>query len=76
MLAKQLKLKQNNKKGGILGILSGTLDVILLGNLLTGKEAMRAGEGTLRVGEKQLDQLRSLIPPHPLTNFKTKHLLL
>ena len=37
---------------------------------------MRAGEGTLRVGEKQLDQLRSLIPPHPLTNFKTKDLLL
>ena len=37
---------------------------------------MRAGEGTLKVGEKQLDQLRSLIPLHPLTNFKTKNLLL
>ena len=53
MLAKQLKLKQN-KKGGILGMVLGTLDVILLGNLLTGKATIRAGEGTIRVGEKTI----------------------
>ena len=32
----------------------GTLDVILLGNLLTGKATMRADEGTIRVGEKTI----------------------
>ena len=53
MLAKQLKLKQN-KKGGILSMVLGTLDVILLGNLLTGKATMRADEGTIRVGEKTI----------------------
>ena len=32
----------------------GTLDVILLGNLLTGKATIRTGEGTIRVGEKTI----------------------
>ena len=48
---KQLKMKQNKQKGGILSKLLGTLDAYLLGNLLTGKGAIRAGEGTFRAGE-------------------------
>ena len=33
------------------GILLGTLNASLLGNLLTGKGVMRAGEGAIRTGE-------------------------
>ena len=32
-------------------MLSGTLGASLLGNLLTGKEVVRAGEGTITAGE-------------------------
>ena len=53
---KQLKVKQNNKKSRFLGMLLATLNTSLLGNLLTGKGVMRAGdetstaiEGTIRV---------------------------
>ena len=53
---KQLKVKQNNKKSRFLGMLLATLSTSLLGNLLTGKGVMRAGdetstatEGTIRV---------------------------
>ena len=43
---KQLKMKQ--KKGLFLGMLLGTLGARLLGNLLTCKWTIRAGEGTFR----------------------------
>ena len=32
-------------------MLLGTLDASLLGNLLTGKQTIRAGEGTIRAGQ-------------------------
>ena len=32
-------------------MLLGTLGASLLGNLLTGKDAIRAGEGTIRAGQ-------------------------
>ena len=44
MLAKQLKMKQNNKKENFSVCYQGTLGASLLGNLLTGKGVMRAGE--------------------------------
>ena len=37
---------------GFLGILLGTIDVSLLGNLLMGKGTIRAGKGTVKAGEK------------------------
>ena len=39
------------QNGGFLSMLLGALGAILLGNLLTGKDAIRADEGTIRVGE-------------------------
>ena len=39
-------------------------NVSLLGNQLTGKGVMTAGEGTIRGGQE------FLMPPHPLTNFE------
>ena len=41
-------MNQKNKKKGFLGILLGTLGAISLGNLLTGKGTIRAGEDTIR----------------------------
>ena len=46
---KKNKTKAKEQKGGFLCVLLGTLGAILLGNLLTGKGVMRAGEDTIRV---------------------------
>ena len=58
MLPKQLKMKQ--KIGGSISMVLGTLGARLLGNLLTGKGVMKAGEHTISA--------QFLMPPHPLTN--------
>ena len=50
-----------------------TLGASLLGNLLTGKGIMRAGDGIVRPGEgskKNKKKLNSLLPFHPLTNIE------
>ena len=44
-----IKNKAKGQKGGLLGMLLGTLGARLLGNLLTGKGTSRAGDGTIRV---------------------------
>ena len=46
---KKKKTKAKEQKGEFLCVLLGTLGAILLGNLLTGKGVMRAGEDTIRV---------------------------
>ena len=46
-----IKNETKEQKGGFLSMLLGTLGVSLLGNLLTGKRTVRAGEGTMRAGE-------------------------
>ena len=44
-------MMQNNKKGGFLGgILLGVLGAGLLGNMLSGKDKNRAGDGIIRAG--------------------------
>ena len=43
--------KTKEQKGLFLGMLLGTLRASLLGNMLAGKELMRAGEGTIRAGQ-------------------------
>ena len=50
-LAKQLKMKQKQQKGGFLGMLLGILVASLLGNLSTGKDTIRAVEDTIRAGQ-------------------------
>ena len=51
-------------------MLLGTLGASLLGNLLTGKGVMRAGDGRVRAGEGSKNKiiLNSLLPFHPLKN--------
>ena len=47
-----IKNEAKKQKWGFLGILSGTLGATLLASLLIGKEKIKAGEDTIRVGEK------------------------
>ena len=46
-----IKNEAKEQKGRFLGMLLCTLGASLLGSALTGKEVIRAGEGTIRAGE-------------------------
>ena len=48
---KTIKNETKEQKGGFLSMLLGTLEASLLGNLLTGKQIVTAGEGIVRAGE-------------------------
>ena len=46
-----IKNEAKEQKEDFLGMLLGTLEASLLGNLLTGKVTIRAGKGGIRAGE-------------------------
>ena len=50
-ISKTMENEIKEQRGGFLSILLGTLGASLLGNLLTGKGTMRAGDGIVRVGQ-------------------------
>ena len=50
-VGKTNKNEAKEQKGGFLRMLIGTLGANLLGNLLTGKGSIRAGEQIIRAGE-------------------------
>ena len=81
VISKTIENETKEQKGGLLGILLGTLGASTLGNMLTGKGMLRAGntnkEGklTVRAGYGLrfiylFTYLFILIPSHPLTNFE------
>ena len=47
-----IKNEAKEQKGGFLGMLWGTFSASLLGNLLTGKDTIRAGEIGIRDGQE------------------------
>ena len=51
-VTKTIENETKEQRGGFLSILLGTLGASLLGNLLTGKGIMRAGDGIVRAGSK------------------------
>ena len=51
-ISKTIENETKEQRGGFLSMLLGTLGVSLLGNLLSGKGVMRAGEVIVRAGEK------------------------
>ena len=63
-ISEAIKNETKEQKGWLLGMLLGTLGASLLGNLLTGRVLIRAGEETIRTGENVLMLL------HPLSNFE------
>ena len=60
-IIKTIRNEIKEQKRGFLSMLLGTLGASLLGNLLSGKGFLRAGEGIKK---------KSLMPAHPLTNFE------
>ena len=50
-VSETIKNEAKEEKGGFLSMLLGALGASLLGNLLTVKGTIRAGEGTIRAGE-------------------------
>ena len=80
-VSKTIENEIKEQRGGFLSMLLGTLGASLLGNLLTGKGIMRAGEGNavsrtkgegiVRAGEgSKKKPLNLLLPFHPLTNIE------
>ena len=51
-VSKTIENEIKEQRGGFLSMLLGTLGASLLGNLLTGKGIMRAGDGIVRAGEE------------------------
>ena len=49
-----IKNEAKEQKGGFLSMLLGTLGTSLLGNLLTGKGTIRAGEVLITAGEDKI----------------------
>ena len=49
-ISETIKNEAKEQKGGFVGMLLDTLGTSLLGNLLTSKRKIRAGEGTIRAG--------------------------
>ena len=50
-ISKAIENEAEEQRGGLLGMLLGTLGARLLGNLLTNKGTIRAAEGPIRSGE-------------------------
>ena len=83
-VSKTIENEIKEQSGGFLSMLLGTLGASLLGNLLTGKGIIRAGEGKgegiVRAGEGNVvsktkgegskKNLNSLLSFHPLTNIE------
>ena len=51
-ISETIKNEAKEQKGGFLGMLWGTFSASLLGNLLTGKDTIRAGEIGIRDGQE------------------------
>ena len=51
-VTKTIENETKEQRGGFFSMLLGTLGASLLGNLLTDKGMMRAGEGIVRAGER------------------------
>ena len=69
-VTKTIKNEIKEQKGGFLCTLLGTLGASLLGNLLSRKGTVRAGEGMLRAGYGSSIKKKILVPPHPLQILK------
>ena len=65
-VSETIKNEANEQKSGFLSMLLCTLGASLLGDMLTGKGVIRAGEGTARVG---YGSTRSSIKRSPLKKF-------
>ena len=70
-VTKAIKNERKEQKRGFLSMLFGIVGASLLGNVLTGKGAVRAGEGIV-TAVMALQLKKALIPPHPLLTFEKR----
>ena len=69
MLAKQLRTKQKNEKGGFLSMLLGTLGTSLLENLFVGKGTIRADDGATGASECTIRAIQNFIATLTFNKF-------
>ena len=75
VFSEKIQSHAKEQKSGFLSVLLGTLGATLLGNMLTGKRVMRAGEGTIRAIKIQMYYLNEnkfddVCPRNNLTKTK------
>ena len=73
-VSKTIENEIKEQRGGFLSMLLGTLGASLLGNLLTGKGIIRAGEGEgiVRVGEGSKKNPKFAIPFSSINKYRNK----
>ena len=71
-VSETIQHEAKEQRGGFLSMLLGTLGASLLGDILSVKGVIRAGEGTIRAGygSKKPSLKKWTFPAHPLTNFE------
>ena len=72
-VSETIQHEAKEQRGGFLSMLLGTLGASLLGDILSGKGVIRAGEGTIIAGygsKRPSLKIFLTLPPHPLTNFE------
>ena len=71
-VSKTIENEIKEERGGFLSMLLGTLGASLLGNLLTGKGIMRAGDGIVRAGERSKKKTKFTITFSSINKYRNK----
>ena len=71
-VSKTIENEIKEQRGGFLSMLLGTLGASLLGNLLTGKGIMRAGDGIVTAGEGSKKQTKFAITFSSINQYRNK----
>ena len=71
-VSKTIENEIKEQRGGFLSMLLGTLGASLLGNLLTGKSIIRAGDGIVRAGEESKKKTKFAISFPSINKYKNK----
>ena len=71
-VSKTIENEIKEQRGGFLSMLLGTLGASLLGNLLTGKGIMRAGDGIVRADERSKKKTKFGITFSSINKYRNK----
>ena len=71
-VSKTIENEIKEQRGGFLSMLLGTLGASLLGNLLTGKGIMRAGDGIVGAGEESKKKTKFAITFSSINKYRNK----
>ena len=71
-VSKTIENEIKEQRGGFLSMLLGTLEASLLGNLLTGKGTMRAGDGIVRAGGGSKKKTKFAITFASINKYRNK----